>query len=271
VVEIKNKNLKQHKMSEALLHKTHTGIASEFFVAGELARRGFNVTLTFGNTKAIDLLIEKDGKLIPVQVKGIQRTSSICWNVNLEKLNESSLMFVLVNLHADTLKQPEYFVLTSAEVKKHFKPAKGRDYLDYNLAVKLNLKDKWDKISNAAESTATIVSEENEAISTKYWDGFCPESAFEGKEVRMRLNNNDFYESEVTGLQMAVFPGVQAIILNFRGEGKFRSSPGYADEITDGEFLSPQTKAEGFFNDGEIFQSNAEVEKFISEIIPAGA
>jgi len=32
-------------MSEELLHKTNTGIASEFLVAGELARRGFNVPL----------------------------------------------------------------------------------------------------------------------------------------------------------------------------------------------------------------------------------
>lgn len=55
------------------LNKTNTGIASEFLVAGELARRGYNVTLTLGSTKSIDLLIEKINKLIPIQVKGIQR------------------------------------------------------------------------------------------------------------------------------------------------------------------------------------------------------
>jgi len=37
--------------------------------------------------------------------------------------------------------------LTEAEVKEHFKPTKtGRDYLDYNLAKKLGLQDKWGKI-----------------------------------------------------------------------------------------------------------------------------
>lgn len=60
-------------MSNELLHKNNTGISSEFLVAGELARRGFNVTMTFGNTKALDLLVEKEGKLISVQVKGIHR------------------------------------------------------------------------------------------------------------------------------------------------------------------------------------------------------
>jgi hypothetical protein len=37
------------------LDKTLTGISAEMFAAGELARRGFNVTITFGNTKAIAL------------------------------------------------------------------------------------------------------------------------------------------------------------------------------------------------------------------------
>jgi len=66
-----------------VLHKTQTGIASEFLVAGELARRNYTVTLTFGNTKAIDLLVEKNGRLIPIQVKGIQRKKSICWNIKV--------------------------------------------------------------------------------------------------------------------------------------------------------------------------------------------
>lgn len=133
-------------MPKELLHKTNTGIASEFLVAGELARRGHNVTMTLGNTKAIDLLIEKDGKLIPVQVKGIQRKKSICWNISLSKIKGQSIIYVLVNLNADTFDHPEYFVLTEKEVSKHFKPTKsGRDYLDYNLAKDLGFQDKWDK------------------------------------------------------------------------------------------------------------------------------
>lgn len=133
-------------MPQELLHKTNTGIASEFLVAGELARRGHNVTMTLGNTKAIDLLIEKDGKLIPVQVKGIQRIKSICWNINLSKIKGQSIMYVLVNLNADTCDHPEYFVLTEKEVEKHFNPTKsGRDYLDYNLAKNLGFQNNWDK------------------------------------------------------------------------------------------------------------------------------
>ena len=70
---------------------------------------------------------------------------------------------------------------------------------------------------------------------SKTWNGLCPESLLKGREVKMRLNNSDFYESEETGLQIAVLSGVQAVIMNFRGTGDFRSTVSYADEIENGE------------------------------------
>ena len=134
-------------MDDKLLHKSNTGISAEFFVAAELARRGFNVTLTFGNTKSIDLIIEKEGRLIPVQVKGIQRIKSICWNISMDKLDPKNILYILVNLNADSLEQPEYFILTENEVREHFKTTNSkRDYLDYNYAKKLGFQDAWHKI-----------------------------------------------------------------------------------------------------------------------------
>lgn len=56
------------------------------------------------------------------------------------------------------------------------------------------------------------------------WNGYCLESLLKGKTVRMRLNQNDFFESEETGLQIYIIPRVQAVILNFRGQGKFRTT-----------------------------------------------
>jgi hypothetical protein len=53
-------------MADKLLHETQSEIAGEFLATGELASRGFNVTHTLGNTKAVDLLVEKGGKLFPV-------------------------------------------------------------------------------------------------------------------------------------------------------------------------------------------------------------
>ncbi len=99
------------------------------------------------------------------------------------------------------------------------------------------------------------------------WNGYCPESWLQGKKIRMRLNRNDFYESEETGLQIAILPGVQAIILKFRGEGKFRSTPQFADEIENGEMLSPQNMERPPFNHpATIFGESEEIDKYIQAI-----
>jgi len=99
------------------------------------------------------------------------------------------------------------------------------------------------------------------------WNGYCPESWLKGKQVKMRLNKNDFYESEETGLQIAVLTGVQAVILNFRGTGDFRSTVSYADQNENGELLSPQnTESPPFNKPTEVFQYSEQIENYINKI-----
>lgn len=135
----------------SFLVKQQTGIASEYYVAGELSRLGYNVSLTFGNTKSIDLLIEKDDCTVAIQVKGIQRTKSICWNLDKTKVKQN-ILYVLVNLHVDQIEEkPEFFILTSAEILEQFKNSlkegEKRAYLDYNrVKANENFKNNWDKI-----------------------------------------------------------------------------------------------------------------------------
>ena len=101
------------------------------------------------------------------------------------------------------------------------------------------------------------------------WNGYCPESQIKGKQVRMRLNSSDLYESEDTRLQMAIIiPGVQAVILKFRGKGKFRSTLKYGDEIENGEILSPQNIDSPPFNSPlDVFKDSEEIEVYI-QLIP---
>lgn len=102
--------------------------------------------MTFGNTKAIDLIVERESRLIPIQVKGIQRTKSICWNISRSSVQDH-VMYVFVNLNADTYGAPEFFILTGAEVKTHLKDTKsGRDYIDHSVMKRLSCQDKWDKL-----------------------------------------------------------------------------------------------------------------------------
>ena len=152
-ISIEELILKEDKSNntEHKLLKTQTGIAAEYYVAGELSRLGYNVTLTFGNTKSIDLLIEKDDNVIAIQVKGIQKTKSICWNLDKSKIKEKTY-YVLVNLHIDKPKEkPDFFVLTSSEARQLFKntPKQGenRTYLDYKTLKKLDgYQDNWNKL-----------------------------------------------------------------------------------------------------------------------------
>ena len=111
---------------------------------------------------------------------------------------------------------------------------------------------------------------------TGKWDGFwyryCPESLAKGETVRMRLNSWDFYESEKIGLLIArMEPGVQAVILRFRGNGDFRGMISYADEVAGGAMLAG-AKLPGF-NPGNydmdsviILQKKEELKDYIEKM-----
>lgn len=129
----------------SLIDKNQTGFAGEYFVAAELTRRNFAVSITMGNTKAIDILAEKDEKLFKFQVKSIQRSKSISFNLKRDTIRKECF-YVFVNINADTLSSPEYFVLTSEEVLLHLKLANsGRDWIDINYLRRLE-STGWEKI-----------------------------------------------------------------------------------------------------------------------------
>ena len=99
------------------------------------------------------------------------------------------------------------------------------------------------------------------------FNGYCPESKLEGDNVNMRLNANDFFESEKTGLQIAIsFPGVQAAVLNFRGSGDFRKTIQYAHEVENGEMLSPQVLDRFPFCGDKLFEDEQEFKGYLKKI-----
>ena len=99
------------------------------------------------------------------------------------------------------------------------------------------------------------------------FDGYCPESKLDGDKVNMRLNAYDFFESEKTGLQIAIsFPGVQAAVLNLRGNGDFRKTIQYAHEVENGEMLSPQMVDRFPFCGDELFGDEQEFIEYLKKI-----
>ena len=107
-----------------------------------------------------------------------------------------------------------------------------------------------------------------ENIYPNQFNGYCPESWLKnGETVRMKLNKDDFFESEATGLQIALsYPRVQATILNWRGKGNFKNTISYADEFDGGEFLFEQTKPSYPFCDDKMIENNEHLLSYIETI-----
>lgn len=102
---------------------TLSGVAGEYFVAAELARRGFVATLTLRNTRGIDILASNPDstRSVGIQVKTSQYKSA-SW-LATKKVEESSLarnlFFVFVNLN--DMSQPSYYIVPRRVVVQSMK------------------------------------------------------------------------------------------------------------------------------------------------------
>jgi len=74
----------------------NTNLASEFYVASQLFRLGYEVTITLGHTKEIDLIVinPTNGKTITIDVKGLKNKSN--WPLT-PQLKRKDHFYVLVN------------------------------------------------------------------------------------------------------------------------------------------------------------------------------
>lgn len=131
------------------MDKQNTAIAAEFIVAAELARRNYNVSITFGNTKRIDILIEKDGITYPIQVKGIKQRKNNNFRIKVNSLDKKC-WYVFVNVNRIDLNlNYEFAILNYDEVIKNL-----RRELNYNdNAIPVNVldfseyKNNWDRFN----------------------------------------------------------------------------------------------------------------------------
>ena len=101
-----------------------------------------------------------------------------------------------------------------------------------------------------------------------YFDGYCPESQLRGKSVAMRLNQDDFWESPETGLQITIFPPY-ATILRWRGKGVFRQSSDGASDLPTGLVMTKPRKDEGkgiFPDQQNLIHNEFELQEYCNEI-----
>ncbi len=104
----------------AQTRRYQTQWSSQFLVAGELTRRGYLVSLTFGNANFTDLMVETPkNQHFSVDVKG-QSTKNF-WIIKSPEGDRNDRFFILVYVPRDLTKSPQYFILSSTDMKEELK------------------------------------------------------------------------------------------------------------------------------------------------------
>lgn len=137
---------------------TNTNLASEFYVLSMLHRIGANAQLTLGNKKSVDITVEKQGKLLTIDVKGLRDKSNFPVDNCTKRADTHFIIFVCYkNLIADPDSMPDVFVVPSKELDKtrsaldgeslvYCTPDKKRKLVQYGRLLKMakEFQNRWD-------------------------------------------------------------------------------------------------------------------------------
>jgi hypothetical protein len=96
----------------------NTNLSAEFFVASQLFRLGYIVTVTYGNTKEIDLIVHNTkGDLITIDVKGLINTTNWPIKDKSDRKNHYYILLSYKNKFLDLNFMPEVFIIPAKEIK----------------------------------------------------------------------------------------------------------------------------------------------------------
>lgn len=129
----------------AEIPRNNTGLSGEYFVAAELYRRGWSVGMTIGNAKAVDLFAEKDNNRNAIQVKAIYKKKNVGWPIMRDNIKHG-VMYVFVNLNADRMDKPDFFICTSKEAYDKVNQYETRGIISITSLDTKEFKDRWDKL-----------------------------------------------------------------------------------------------------------------------------
>ncbi len=105
------------------MDKSTRGNASQFFIAGELCRRGYSAVVTLGNTPNTDVLCSNlaGTKFVHIQVKTFVPGSRTCSvGVKAERHFGNNFFWVLGGIpRPDQSSDFEYYIIPSAQMSKN--------------------------------------------------------------------------------------------------------------------------------------------------------
>jgi hypothetical protein len=140
--------------SRPKISKGLSGVAGEYFVAGELSRRGYIASITLRNTRGVDILVagRHAARSAGLQVKTNQGGDT-GWLLNkkAEAMEEDGLFYVFVNLNGSGA--PTCHVVPSAIVAEYVRrthrewlaaPGRnGQSRKDTSMRKFKDTNDKW--------------------------------------------------------------------------------------------------------------------------------
>lgn len=125
-----------------------TGNAGEYFVMGELLRRGYDAQLADRNTKGYDLLVGRDGDatLRKVQVKSVRGGPWYVRVADYKELRDQVTVYVIIGKENDCSKPVRYFIARNASVADRVTQPKSGNWIKngfINLAALREFEDQW--------------------------------------------------------------------------------------------------------------------------------
>ena len=108
--------MKEKKLAKE--RNQNTNLASEFYVASQLYRMGYIVTITLGHTKEIDLIVaHPDGRTVTIDVKGLKNKTNWPLKPKLIRHDHFYVLVCYLNRFQDFSVPPEVYVIPSTQVK----------------------------------------------------------------------------------------------------------------------------------------------------------
>lgn len=126
-------------------------LAGEFLVAGELSRRGYPVSITMGNAKAIDIHADTMNRKETIRIDAKATRSKTSWPINKNSV-DPGIFYIFVNLRSEEeIKKntkPEYFIVIGTEIFSNnlIKPWKSMPGISYSSLKKEDYEERWDKL-----------------------------------------------------------------------------------------------------------------------------
>ena len=132
-----------------MIDKYTSHLAGEFLVAGELARRGYPITITMGNAKSVDIYAGAREYVLKVDAKAGRRKGN--WPIAKSSINEDVCYIFVYLQDKNRIKNniaPEYFVVSGKEIisKNLVETWQTRQGIRYSTLNTNNYKERWDKL-----------------------------------------------------------------------------------------------------------------------------